>query len=120
MITHTHNKEVNNMTYNFTNNEKLAALHLVDECLSCMCGTRPMDLEDDQFTWTDVEVLQSAGWTKHEAAGTYGALSAKKAVWIEKDRDLDEDRWEDTIYNELYEWAEAHWDEFIANGKPCK
>tara|TARA_R110000824_G_C14688968_1_gene621203 strand:- start:49 stop:375 length:327 start_codon:yes stop_codon:yes gene_type:complete len=108
------------MTYNFTNNEKLAALHLVDECLSNMFGTRPMDLEVDPYTWTDVEVLQSAGWTKHEAAGTYGALSAKKAVYIEKDRDLDEDRWEDCIYHELYEWAEEHWDEFIANGRPCK
>jgi len=107
------------MKYEFTQNEKLAALHLVDECLTGMGGGRPMDLEYDQFIWTDVSVLIGAGWSKHEAAGTYGALEAKKAVYIEKDC-RDDEAWEDTIYIPLYEWAEDHWDEFVANGKPSK
>lgn len=104
--------------YNFTQNEKLAALHLVDECLDGMGGDRPMDLEYDPFTWCHVEVLTLAGWSKHEAAGTYGALFEKGAIWIEEPNG--DDGWTDTIHNDLYRWAESHWDEFVANGKPKK
>ena len=106
--------------FNFTKNEKLAALHLVNECLGGMCGDRPMDLEDDTFTWTHVQVLTSSGWSKHEAAGTYGALAEKGALYIETRYANDDGAWEDTIHNELYRWAESHWDEFVANGKPSK
>ena len=107
--------------YNFTENEKLAALHLVDECLSGMGGDRPMDLEDDPFTWCHAEVLTYVGWSKHEAAGTYGALAEKGAIHIEKDVSYHEEgSWMDTISHNLYEWAESHWDEFVYYGKPTK
>ena len=106
--------------YNFTQNEKLAALHLVDECLEGMGGDRPMDLESDPFTWCHVDVLTSQGWSKHEAAGTYGALAEKKAIFIEKDVSDHDGAWEDTIRTDLYHWAESHWDEFVTNGKPSK
>lgn len=106
--------------YTFTQNEKLAALHLVNECLSGMCGDRPMDLENDPFTWCHVEVLTDMGWSKHEAAGTYGALAEKGALYIEKEVHNNDGAWEDTISYKLYEWAESHWDEFVANGKPSK
>ena len=106
--------------YNFTPNEKLAALHLVDECLDGMGGDRPMDLEDDPFTWCHPEVLTSMGWSKHEAAGTYGALAEKGALYIEKDVSYHDGAWTDIISDDLYEWAESHWDEFVANGKPRK
>ena len=106
--------------YNFTQNEKLAALHLVNECLDGMGGDRPLDLEDDTFTWCHVDVLTSQGWSKHEAAGTYGALFEKGAIWIEKDVNYHDGAWTDIIYNDLYRWAESHWDEFVANAKPSK
>jgi len=107
--------------FNFTKNEKLAALHLVDDCLGAIGGDRPMDLEDNPFTWTHVQVLTSRGWNKHEAAGTYGALAEKKAIYIETHVDDDcEGAYNDTIYDDLYEWAENHWSEFVVNGKPKK
>jgi hypothetical protein len=106
--------------YDFTQNEKLAALHLVLGCLESIGGVRPMDLEDDSFTWCHVDVLMGAGWSKHEAAGTYGSLFEKNALWIEKDVRSGDDAWQDTISHELYQWAESHWDEFEANGFPSK
>ena len=108
----------NRLSFLFTQNEKLAALHLVNECLDGMGGDRPMDLEDDPFTWCHVKVLTSMGWSKHEAAGTYGALCEKGALWIEKDVNYHDGAWTDTISHDLYEWAESHWDEFVANSKP--
>ena len=69
--------------YNFTPNEKLAALHLVAECLDGMGGDRPMDL------------VAPTHRCKH--------FRMTPSEWFI-----------------LYEWAESHWDEFVANGKPRK
>ena len=44
--------------------------------------TRPMDLEDDPFTWCHVEVLKSMGWSQLAATrfiGTYEASMIE--VW---------------------------------------
>ena len=100
--------------FNFTENEKRAALCLVAECLYAMGGERPMDLEDDKFTWCHVSVLVDAGWSKHEAAGTYGSLESKGALDIDRDPNnfFGAEAWVDTIRDELYQWAESHWDEF--------
>jgi hypothetical protein len=106
--------------FNFTQNEKLAALHLVNECLDGMGGERPIHLEDDKYTWTHVQVLTDNGWSKHEASGTYGALAEKNALYIETRYLNDDGAWKDTISDDLYRWAESHWDEFVVNGKPSK
>lgn len=106
--------------YNFTPNEQLAALHLVDECLFGIGGKRPLDLEDDPLLCCHVTVLKNAGWTKEQAAGTYGSLAEKGAITIEEIDQDDPLRWEDSISFDLYEWAEEHWDEFVAKGKPRK
>ena len=93
--------------FNFTENEKRAALYLVAECLDGMGGERPMDLEDDKFTWCHINVLVKAGWSKH------GSLESKGALDIDHDTDyFAPDAWVDTIRDELYQWAESHWDEF--------
>lgn len=108
--------------YNFTENEKLAALHLVDECLYSMGGDRPLDIFNDEHVWTSPEVLMDLGWSKHEAAGTYGALEAKGAVYIEKENlsYYEKDAWTDLVCLDVFKWAEDHWDAFVDAGKPKK
>ena len=109
------NRKKGTKMFNFTENEKRAALYLVADCLNGMGGERPMDLEEDRFTWCHVSVLVDAGWSKHEAAGTYGSLESKGALDIEHDTDcMGEGAWVDSIRDELYQWAEGHWDEFEA------
>ncbi len=107
--------------YDFTENEKLAALHMVNDCLYSMGGKRPLDIFNDEYNWTSPEVLTSLGWSEHEAAGTYGALEAKGAVYIEKDNSqYEKDAWNDMVCLDVFEWAEDHWDDFVAAGKPSK
>jgi hypothetical protein len=68
------------LTKTLTPNEQAAALVLLQECLNGMGGKEPADLEGDEYTWCAADTLVAAGWTKAEAAGTYGALIAKGIV----------------------------------------
>lgn len=63
------------MTYELTENETKAALTLVGCCLE-----RSSDLKYDPFTWVAPEDLIAAGWSRHEAAGTWNALLQKTVV----------------------------------------
>lgn len=63
-----------------TDNEMAAALLLVRECLAGMGGSRPADLEHDEYTWIDIDVLVANGWTRESAAGTFSSLDAKGVI----------------------------------------
>ena len=107
------------MEYDFTENEKLAALHIVAECMWASCVDRPVDCIDEGSSLTNVLVLMDAGWSKHEAAGTYGALVKKNVICM--DKESTNDCWADYVFSEdVFRWAEKHWDEFEKNGKPTK
>jgi len=97
------------MTFNLTKNETAAAMALVKECLSGMGGTRPIDLDDDPFTWVWPDVLTAAGWTRHEAAGTWSALLEKGVIYADDPPDFvladNAYRWLDTIWGENDETA---------------
>jgi len=67
---------------NLTVNETKAYVSLVKTCLHAMGGDTPKDLDNDLHTWADAEDLQPFGWSKHEAAGTFAALSVKGVVCI--------------------------------------
>ena len=92
------------MAFNLTTTEEQAALVLVQSCLDGMGGQRPIDLDDDPFTWVWPDVLLDNGWTRHEAAGTWNALLDKGVIYQhdEKDYVLSDDayRWLDTIWRE--------------------
>ena len=92
------------MAFNLTTNEEQAALVLVQSCLDGMGGQRPIDLDDDPFTWVWPDVLLDNGGTRHEAAGTWNALLDKGVIYQhdEKDYVLSDDayRWLDTIWRE--------------------
>lgn len=64
-------------TFDFTPGELKAAMIMVLECLAGMGGSRPSDLEDDEYTWTDAETLMAHGYSRHEAAGFISSLSDK-------------------------------------------
>ena len=66
--------------FNFTENEARAVKALYATCLNNMGGKTFKDLENDPFTWVGADDLVSAGWTKHEAAGTFSALADKLAI----------------------------------------
>ena len=92
------------MAFNLTTNEEQAALVLVQSCVDGMGGQRPIDLDDDPFTWVWPDVLLDNGWTRHEAAGTWNALLDKGVIYQhdEKDYVLSDYayRWLDTIWRE--------------------
>lgn len=66
--------------FHLTENELKAAFALVKSCLDGMGGSRPSDLERDEFTWVSASDLRDAGWDKHSAEGTFGALVTKGVV----------------------------------------
>ena len=114
------------MEYDFTENEKLAALHLVSACLDDNLMDRPLDLVEE-FNGSlsiGVNILIDAGWSQHSAAGTYGSLEAKKAIRIGLFKDewdgCSDVTWLDGMPLSVASWAEKHWYEFEKNGKPTK
>lgn len=95
------------MDTNLTKNELGAALVLVASCLHNMGGTRPIDLEQDEFTWIGIDDLMRKGWNRHEAAGTFGALMEKGFV-----SEYDRNEW--VLTTQGWRWLETVWDEQAA------
>lgn len=91
------------MTYELTANETRAALILVKSCLEGMGGNRPIDLDSDPFTWVVPEDLITAGYSKHEAAGTWGALMDKGLIDDCGDNEY-------ALSTEAYRWLDTIWD----------
>jgi hypothetical protein len=79
-------KKIAAPTFDLTANELAASLILVGECLNGMGGSRPADLEHDEYTWCDIDVLVKSGWSKEAAAGTFSSLD-EKGVISEADTD---------------------------------
>lgn len=92
-------------TFNLTENELKAAMVLVKSCLYNMGGKRPIDLDDDPFTWVGIDDLMDAGWTRHEAAGTFSSLADKGIIQICK---IDGD----FLTDEAYRWLDTKWETF--------
>lgn len=92
------------MTFNLTENETRAALILVKSCLAGMGGHRPIDLDDDPYTWVAPDDLISAGYSKNEAAGTWGALLEKRVIW-----ENDTNEW--VLGEEAYRYLDTIWDD---------
>lgn len=78
----------------FTKNELKASVVLLKRAMDGCGHTQPLEFEHDMYTWVDASDLQDAGWSKAEAAGTYGALIEKEVISSEPDGDsLEEDFW---------------------------
>ena len=88
-------------SFTLTANEYAAARALVASCLENMGGNRPSDLDNDPFTWIDAGDLIKAGWTRHEAAGTIGALIEKGFVY-----DTGEGL---AVSTKGYQWIDSQW-----------
>lgn len=64
--------------FNLTEAEFAVARILVGECLDGMGGSRPADLEHDEYTWADPQdLVKGHGYTRHQAAGFFSSLSEK-------------------------------------------
>lgn len=64
-------------TFDLTAKELIVAKILVKTCLSNMGGSRPADLEYDEFTWVDAKDLMEHGYSRHMAAGFFSSLEEK-------------------------------------------
>ena len=65
---------------NLTEGELKALRVLIAECLECMGGKRPADLENDPWTWCYADTLIEKGYSRHEAAGYFSSLSEKGVI----------------------------------------
>lgn len=102
-------------TFELTVNELRAALVIVGNCLDGMGGRRPMDLLADPFTWCEAGDLIDAGWTRHEAAGTFGSLLEKGVVRSEgKSRKEGKMVEEFTLTEAAFRWLDTKWDDRAA------
>lgn len=90
-------------TFNLTVNETRAALILVASCLKGMGGSRPLDLDDDPYTWVAPADLIDAGYTRHEAAGTWSALLEKGII-----DESDTNEW--VLEDAAYRFLDTIWD----------
>jgi hypothetical protein len=84
-----------------TDNERNALATLLKACLSNMGGKNMQDLRNDPFTYVDPTDLTHCGiWSKHEAAGTFGALQEKGMIepWERKN--------EFVVTNKAIDWGE--------------
>ena len=98
-------------TFTLTENELKAALVLVKSCLDGMGGTRPADLAKDEYTWVSANDLVEAGWSRHEAAGTFGALMEKGMI-SPYDKDAS------TLTTPAWRWLDTVWDENLPQPEP--
>lgn len=96
-------------TFNLTANETRAALILVKSCLKGMGGSRPLDLDNDPYTWVDPQDLIDAGYSRHEAAGTWGALVDKGVIY-------EYDRNEYAMADDGYRFLDTIWDDMADVG----
>jgi hypothetical protein len=90
-------------TFDLTANELRAALVLVSECLAGMGGSRPSDLEYDEYTWCSAKELIAHGWNRNEASGTFGALMTKGIVC-----ECDRNEW--AVTTSGWRWLDTMWD----------
>ena len=88
---------------NLTANETKAALILVRSCLDGMGGSRPADLEHDEYTWVSAKDLMAAGYSAAAANATFGALMAKGFVSI-----YDKNEW--VLNTAAWQYLDTIWD----------
>jgi hypothetical protein len=96
-------------TFDLTTNETCAVLELLKCCLDNMGGKRPADLEHDELTWVEPSDLQDAGWSKHEAAGTFSSLIEKKVIAY-NGKKPDSKKNEYYITTSAWRWADTIWE----------
>ena len=83
----TPSKGDNNMTFNLTDLETKAAMTLVQSCLDGMCGSRPSDLEDDEYTWVEPsDLTEGMNISRHQAAGLFSSLHDKGFIFKNDDQ----------------------------------
>lgn len=95
-------------TFDLTENELRAAMVLVADCLDSMGGNRPSDLEYDEFTWQWARTLIDAGWSRFEAAGTYGSLAEKG--FIQLNASDNPGGANDVVATQGWKWLDTVWD----------
>ena len=66
---------------NLTTNQTEAMTALIKSCLYNMGGSTLSDLQEDPYTWVDVEDLVNSGWNQKQAEGTFGSLIASGLIY---------------------------------------
>ena len=83
----TPSKGDNNMSFNLTELETKAAITLVQACLDGMGGSRPSDLEYDEYTWVEPsDLTEGMNISKNQAAGLFSSLHDKGFIFRNGDQ----------------------------------
>ena len=98
---------------NLTDNEIKALMIFVTSCLNGMGGQRPSDLENDEYTWIGLEDLTRAGYNRHEASGTMGALVEKGLIHDSGDPE-DDGTAVYVLATKTWKWLDTKWDAYKA------
>lgn len=93
------------VTFNLTEKELKVAKILTDEALAGMGGDRPMDFDDDEYTWVDVDMLVAHDYTLPEAKGYFSSLIKKGFI----DQDVDGEGGDCLSWNGWH-WMDTQWD----------
>jgi len=93
--------------FDLTPNEIKAARILVESCLRGMGGNTPLDLDNDPFTWVNIQDLMDAGYTQQQAAGFFSSLQMKGFIGGEYNRK----RCETFVTEKGYRYMATIWDE---------
>jgi hypothetical protein len=94
-----------------TNNEMKALMIFVKSCLNGMGGKRPSDLEHDEYTWIGLRDLTNAGYNRHEASGTMGALEEKGLIY-DSCEPQDDGTALYILGTETWKWLDTQWDNY--------
>ncbi len=95
--------------FKLTDAEFAVARILVQECLGGMGGSRPSDLEFDEYTWADPADLQGYGYSDHQAAGFFSSLSTKGFIADSGDTD-ESGRAVWYVVTKGWKWMDTEWD----------
>lgn len=105
--------------FNLTDAEFAVAHILVAECLNGMGGSRPADLEHDEYTWADAaDLVKGYGYSKPQAAGFFSSLSDKGFLECWDDTDVfgkKKKQW--IVVTKGWQWMDTEWDN--AGGFPA-
>lgn len=96
--------------FDLTEKETLALIYLTQSCLNGMGGSRPIDLDNDPFTWVDVNDLVMEGYTLAQARGLFSSLAEKGVIYEYEKNQM-------VLADAAYRFADTIWDGYQLSQK---
>lgn len=92
--------------FELTAGELKAAKILVQSCLDGMGGSRPSDLEHDEYTWVNIDDLVREGYSQAQAKGFFSSLHKKGFI----DGEYDPTQCETFVTTDGWKFIDTVWE----------